>query len=289
MLSKILFLSLITLTLYSSQTLKANYYVENSEVRLSTLIPNIKNDVTLYTITKGRYTRRVRSKEILKLLKTHGYKSYITKSSYIKFTKKSPIDTTKIKEALKNIYTQRYTFIEIQKVEIHSKSYLKTLPKEYKVKLQSKSHLKDRGTLSIKSNSNRQLFFNYKIYATVTIFKARENIKRNTELSHLNAVKKSIILENFRAMPIQKIENAGLQSKHSIKKDTVLTKRDVQTLQLIKRGSTVNVTLNNKNMDISFSAQALQSAVYGDTIKVKKTNNKVIKIRVTGKNRGEVI
>ena len=289
MLSKILFLSLITLSLYANKILKENYYVPSNDIKLSTLIPHIKDDIHLYSITDGRYTRRVKSKDLLKLLKQHGYKEYKAKSRYIKFTKQSPIDTRKIKEALKKIYTQRYENIEIHAIEVHPRGYIKSLPKEYKVKLQSKSHLKNRGTLSIRSSSNRQTFFDYKIDATLSVYKARVKINRNEELSHINTIKKSIILDKFRAMPIQKIENTGLQSKHRIKKGSVITARDARALQLVKRGSNIVVILNSKNMAISFSAQALESGVYGDTIKVKKINSKIIKIKIIGKNRGEVL
>ena len=289
MLLKILFFSLFSLSLYANAYLKDHYYVSSNEIRLSTLIPHIKDDFILYSITQGRYTRRIKSKELLNILKQHGYSNYLVKSRYIKFTKENPIDTKKIKQALKEIYLEKYKDIEIRTIEVHARGYIKTMPKKYSVKVQSKSHLKNRGTLSIKSDKNKQIFFDYKIDATVRVFKARVNIKRNIELSHINTVKKSIILDKFRAMPIQIVQNAGLQSKHNIKKDNVLTNRDTQTLQLVKRGSSITVILNSKNMAISFSAQALQNGVYGETIKVKKTNNKIIKIKVTGKNRGEVL
>ncbi len=41
-------------------------------------------------------------------------------------------------------------------------------------------------------------------------------------------------------------------------------------------------------MAISFSAKALQNGVYGDIIKVQKSNDKIIKIKVIARNRGEV-
>ena len=288
MLLKVLFLSLIFFNLSANTTLKEHYYVPTDEIRLSSIIPNVKEDLKLYSITQGRYTRRVKSKELISTLNKHGYTDYVSKSSYIKFTKQSPVNTSKIEQALKKIYSNKYKKIIIHRVEVNPRGFLKSMPKDYTIKLQSKSHLNKKGTLSIKAN-NKQIFFDYNIDATVTIYKARVNIKRNIELSHLNVAKKSIILDKFRAMPIQKVDKAGLQSKHNIKKDTVLTTRDTQALHLVKRGSNISVVLNSQNMAISFSAQALENGVYGDTIKVKKTNDKVIKIKVIGRNRGEVL
>jgi len=287
MLSKILFLSLIALSLHSNQILKENYYIQGEDIRLSALIPHIKDDIHLYSITEGRYTRRIKSKDLIKLLKEKGYGEYQAKSSYIKFTKQSPIDTTKIKKALKKIYMKKYRNIEIRTIEVHPRGYLKSLPKEYKVRLQSKSHLKNRGTLSIKSNTNRQTFFDYKIDATLSVYKARVEINRNVELSHINTTKKSIILDKFRAMPIIDVQPNSEQSKYKIKKDAIFTTRNTTKLILVKRGANLNVVLESQNMSITFSAKASQDGSFGDTINVTSNSGRKIAVIITGKNRAK--
>ena len=130
MLLKILILFIMPFYLYASNALNEHYYVPTDKIQLSTLIPDVKSDILLYTITQGRYTRRVKSKELISTLKAHGYKDYVSKSNYIKFTKRSPINTTKIKEALKKIYTQKYKEINITNIEVNPRGYLKAIPSQ---------------------------------------------------------------------------------------------------------------------------------------------------------------
>ncbi len=289
MLLKTLLLLFSFVSLFGERSLQKDYYVDSNEINLSTIIPNIQIDKKIFTITQGKYTKRVKSSQLLELLSKNGYKDFSATSSYVKFTKKSPINTKKINQELIKIYKSRYKKIDIKSVEIRARGYIEALPKEYVVSIQSKNHLKNSGILSIKTPSKKQLFFDYTIIAELDVYKIRKNVKRNTELSHLNCVKKSIILEKFRAMPIQELGKGRLQSKTHLKMDAVLTIRDVRELVLVKRGSIVNVLLSSDNIDISFSGQAMKDAVFGDIIKIKQNNSKVLKIRVVAKGRGEVI
>ena len=283
-------LILFTCTLlFADKTFKSNYYIDTNQIKISDIIPQVKNDKKLFMIDGSRYTKRVKSKDLIKILQKSGYKGYTSKHRYVKFTKKSPINTTKIEEELVKIYKEKYAEIEIKSIEVRPRAYITALPDEYSIFLQPKQYLKSSGVVSIKSDSKKQLFFNYTINATLEVYKSRKDIKRNTELSNINCVKKSIILDRFRAMPIQELANDRLQSKNHIKIDTILTQRDVKELELVKRGSIINVLLSSDNIDISFSGEALQSGIYGDTIKVRQGNSKVLKVRIVGKNRGEVL
>ena len=211
-------------------------------------------------------------------------------SHYIKFIKESLIDTLKIKNELKNIYKVHYQNIVFKNISIHSRGYIKKIPKKYTVKINSKNYLKNSGVLSIKSlKTKKQFFFNYSIDAEVDVYIARENISKKEELSFKNCIKKSVHFEKFRAVPIKKIGKKFIQSKHNIKKNSVITSRDIQKFNLVKRGSNINVILKNRNINISFSAVALQDGIYGDIVKVKQNNSKIIKIRVVGFGLGEVI
>lgn len=286
---KLIALLLVNVTLIAQINLQKEYEVIDSEIKISTIIANAKDDTLIYKITPGRYTKKVKTKELVETLKKYGYTDIDTKDKYVKFIQKSPIDTSKIKEEIHKNYLEKYKSIEIQSIKVKPRSYTKSLPSNYTVKLQNKGHLNKEGVVSIKSDTSRQVFFDYFIDATLDVYVARKDIKRNSELSTINTTKKSIILEKFRAMPIENIELAHLQSKRYIKKDTVITHRDTRELQLIKRGSIINVTLNNSNIAISFSAKALENGVLGDIIKVKQKNQKILKVKIVGRNRGEAL
>ncbi len=255
---------------------------------LSSVVKNVKSDIKLFTIDKSRYSKRVKSKEMLKILKSHKIKEYKSKHSYVQFTLKSPISTAKIKNEIEKFYKEKYKQINIKNISVEPRSYMETLPDSYETVLKSKSHLFKNGTLYIKTDENKKIFFNYKIVAEIVVYEAKDEIKRNSELSKFNCKKKSIILDKFRAMPLQKIVKGTMQSKHKIKQGAILTTRDVQGLYLVKRGSNVNVVLNSSNLAISFSAKAQQDGRYGDVITVMKSSGKKIMVRVTGKRRAEV-
>jgi flagella basal body P-ring formation protein FlgA len=289
MLFKLSLLFLLAFNLYAQNILKKEYYIKEQNIMLSTIVPHPKDDLILYSITEGRYTKRVKSRELLSRLKSLGYDKFSSKSSYIKFIKESPIDMSFIKKGLKEIYMSRYKYIDIKSIEIHSRGYIENLPKEFTLHLQSKSHLSKSGTLFIKSKEKRELFFSYSIDAKVVVYKTRKAIKRGEELSNLNIKKESIILNKFRAMPIQEIEKDSFESKHHLKKDKLLTTRDIERLTLVKRGESISVKLSQNGISILFSAKALQSGIYGDTIEVKKSKSKVLKVKVIGRNRGEVL
>ncbi len=285
---KILLFLFFSIGLLADSYLKSNYYVQDREILLSDIVENPKEDVQLFRIDKSRYSKRVKSKKVLQILNSYGIKDYKSKHSYIQFTKKSPINIEKIKNSIEKVYKEKYTHIKIKSILVEPRSYIETLPKKYETVLKSKSHLLKDGILYIKTEDKKKIFFNYKIDAQVIVYEAKVDIKRNIELTNINSKKKSIILDKFRAMPLQNILKGTLQSTHNIKQGSILTTRDAQGLYLVKRGSNINVTLNSSNLAISFSAEALQNGRLADVITVMKHNGKKVKVRVTGKRRAEV-
>jgi flagella basal body P-ring formation protein FlgA len=285
---KLLLLLALFANLYAAKELKTNYYVKASTVLLSDIVEGVTQDKILYTITEGRYSKRVKSKELVELLHKLGYTDYVAKHTYVKFEKKSPIKLDKIEQYIRQYYKNSYKNIVIKKITVRPRGYIKKLDNNYTIKMPKKSALHKKGTLSVKTAQNRQLFFDYFIDATLEVYITKNDIKRKEELSFRNTLKKSIILDKFKALPIQIITQGTLQSKFQIAKGSILTTRDVEIISLVKRGATVSVMLNNANMLISFSAKALQSGKNGDTITVQKANGVKLKAVVIGRNRVEI-
>lgn len=285
---KLIFLTFLSLTTLFSGVIETTYYTKNHDINVSLLIPSVTKDIKLTQIDPSKYSKKMKSKKLVNLLLLHGFKGYTPKGKYVTFTKKSPIDTLVIEEWLKNLYKEKYKGIKIDSISVNPRGYLETLPTEYTVGIQSKSHLKNSGVVHIKSKSHRQIFFNYTIKAKVIVYKARKKIKMNTELFNRNCVKNSIILDTFKALPVEDIQKAQYQSKHNIKKDAVITIRDVTGLYLVKRGSKVSVSLNNSNIDISFIAKANQNGRYGESVYITGNNGKKNRAVVTGRNKVEI-
>jgi len=165
---------------------------------------------------------------------------------------------------------------------------MKSIPKTYTIKIKKNSFLHKDGVLSIKTQKNKKIFFNYKIQASIGVFISRIKIKKDSELSVVNLKQKRVILDKFRAIPYQNIEAGMYQAKHHISENKIITIRDIADLSLVKKKTDVSITMSRDNIDISFSAKALQNGKLNDIIRVQKSNGKIIKVTVTGRNIAEI-
>jgi len=285
---KYILLILISIQLYATNTLNKVYYINSNSVKLKNIIPQTNLDIELFSISTNKHSKKITSEELIKILKNNGYDSYVAKHRYIKFIIKSPINTSRIKLAICEYYKSYYKEIDIQYVYVEPRTYITSLPEAYIVHINKKNHLKKSGTLSIKTPKNKKIFFNYNIQASVTVYISKRKIKKDVELSSKNITKKRVPLDKFRATPYQNINSAKFQAKHNIGDKKVITIRDIQTLSVIKRNSNIQITINKDNMDISFSAKALQNGKLNDIIKVQKSNGKILKVIVTGRNKAEM-
>ncbi|WP_304543889.1 flagellar basal body P-ring formation chaperone FlgA [Sulfurimonas microaerophilic] len=287
---KTIFLLLFALQL-SALELQRNYFIKEDDIKLSHIITSVEGseDRILFSLLNDRHIKRVTAKKLISTLKKLGYKDIHSKYPYIQFNKISPIDTTKIEEYVTEHYKNKYNGILIKEVQVYPRTFMEQMPKNYTlVEMRSREHLSNDGVVAIKTDQNKKIFFNYRIKAYVNIFVLKNDLQRDGELSTLNTIKNSIILDKFRAMPVQTIENGTLELKHTMKKGQLLTLRDVEPLALIKRDSSVNVTLQNGSIVISFSARALQDGRKGDLIFVENDKGKKIKVVVVGKNKAKV-
>ena len=288
MFTKLIFFVLLFTHIHANSTLNATYYINSNDIYISNIIKDAPRNKLIYKLEINKYTKRIKSKELLKILKENGYRNITSKSSYVKFIKKSPVDTSKIALFVKEYYTNKYDKIDIKTITIEPRSYITSLPSNYTIEIRQRNYLSRSGVVSIKTPKNRKIFFNYDIDATVWVYFSRKPIKKDVELTSLNTVKKSITLDKFMAKPIENLKSKTIQGKHNIKKDRVITSRDIETISLVKKNSYIHVNLYSQGMAINFSAKALQSGKLNDIISVRKRDGKRLKVRVVGKNRAEM-
>ncbi len=285
---KIVFITLLLLNLHADDVLEEVYYVDTKNITFSSIVPDTKNDFHIVTIDSSRYSQKIKAKDLIKLLDKHGYKKYSSKSNYINFILKSPIDTSYIEQKIKDYYENKYENIEIKTVFIKPRGYITSLPENYIVNIRNNDFLSSKGTINIKTKENKKVFFDYYIIANVDIYVSRDTIKKETHLSPLNCTKKNIPLDSFRDKPLQNIETASLQAKRHIPKDMILTLRDIEVLDVVKRDSMVNVNLYKDGIAITFSAKALQDGKVNDIINVQNSSGKILKAKVTSSNTAEI-
>lgn len=268
--------------------LERNYFVEGRTVMLSDIVKNPHENFILYTIEADKNIKRVPGRDLIAELKRHGYTAFSTKYAYIQFNKKSSLNLQRIETKLKEHYLSKYSDIRIEKLNIRPRGELRALPQSFAFGIQEREHLSSSGHCFITTPQKRKIFFAYDIVANVDVYYARTDIEKGSELSNFNLIKKSVMLSRFKADPLQKVEAHALEAKHKLKKDMLLTSRDVRGLYLVKRGDRINITFKSDGIDISFSAKALTSGRAGDTIYVLRNEGNKIKVRVIGKNRAEM-
>ncbi len=284
---KMFLLLFFTIHLFSYE-LSSVYYVNSKNIQLQDIIPSAKPDISLYKINKYKYTKKVKTKNLIALLNQHGFNLLQSSSRYIRFIQKSPIDTSDIKLILIKNYKEHYPDIKINSVLIMPRGFIKSLAKKFQVSLHQKAYLSKEGTLSIKSIDNKKLFFDYLIDANLYVYTSKIKLHRDDRISTLNTMKKSIIFDKFRALPINISHLNTSQAKRNLKAGKILTIRDIQSLDLVKKNAHVSVSLKNGNINISFFAKALQNGKLQDIITAQKTNRQKIRVRIIGKNMVEL-
>jgi len=284
----IITLVFLSSNLFSKIILKKHYYVKNDYILLTDIVPSAKKNPILYKFDFSKHTKRIKTSDIGKKLKQYGFIEYKSVSNYIEFNKKSPINTQKIKNIIQKKYHNIYHNIKIKSITVGARRYLNKIPKHYEVVLQKRYYLSRSGILYIKTVDKKKIFFNYNIELTLDIYRAKKDIKKGEELSQSNSKKNSILLDKFRAMPLQTIKKATLEAKHNIKVGTILTQKDAVGLSLVKRGDTINISLEQDGINMSIFAKALQSGKISQYIYVRTANGKKIKVLVTGRNRAKI-
>jgi len=101
MLKFALALSLLFVNLFALTPLQTHYYTKTTNITLCDVVKGESSSVVLYTMSIGKTTKRVKAKELVKLLTSYGHKNYIAKHAYVQFSMQSPIDTTTISQNLK--------------------------------------------------------------------------------------------------------------------------------------------------------------------------------------------
>ena len=287
MLKITIFFLLITLNLFSL-TLNDTYYVNSNKIKLLDVAPDAKYDLTIYKINTNKYSKRIKSEKLIKLLKSHGISPVESSSRYVKFIKKSPIDTSKIELKILKTYKSIYPDINISSLQVIPRSYIKSLPKKYEVIMSKKAHLSNRGTLSIKTPERQKIFFDYRIDARLNIYASTKNIKKGDKVSLINTTKKNIIFNKFKAIPITSNELNKVQAKYNTKQDSIITSKNTVLLNIIRKGSYVTANLRDETINISFSAKALQNGKLNDIITVQKRSGQKLRAKIIGKNRVEI-
>lgn len=288
MIFKLLTLIFLTSSIYADRVFESVYFVTSRDINLSTITNDTKNDSILFSIEKKRYSHKIPTKELVKIVEMHGYKDFGSKSRYINFVLKNNFDTSLIEKEIKTHYEQNYKELEIKNITITPRAEIESLPNEFVVNLDKKSFLSRKGVVGIKAPNGRKFFFEYDVNANLFVYISKDIIKKDTHISLENSLKKSITLERFKAKPLQNLSENQTQAKHNIPKETILTVRDIVELSVIKKDAQVTINISKDDLALTTTAKALEDGKIGDIIKVQNSSKKNFKVKVIGINMAEL-
>jgi flagella basal body P-ring formation protein FlgA len=136
------------------------------------------------------------------------------------------------------------------------------------------------------TNSVRSLWFTSKVMAKVKVLKAKRT---------LSFQQKSLSVDDFVAEDIYSISPdnvlTSLENIHyyrpnrTIMQGSVVSRLDLQSVNLVNFGTPVTVLLKNQNINLQRTAMPTRSALFGETIELKGTNNKTIAGKVIDYNK----
>ena len=136
------------------------------------------------------------------------------------------------------------------------------------------------------TNGLRSLWFTSKVMAKVKVLKAKRT---------LSFQQKSLSADDFIAEDIfsltpdnvlTTLENIHYyKPNRTIMQGSVVSRLDLQAVNLINFGTPVIVILKNQNINLQRSAMPTRSALFGETIELKNSNNKTIAGKVVDYNK----
>ncbi len=288
LLLRLLFLAFVSLPLFANLQLKKEYSFKDHKIYSSTLFPELKEKFILFNINNNRTKYRVKSSKIQELFEQHNIKIDLGKIRYVNFTKKSPVDTTALASEIKKRYEFHYVNLHVNSVVVTPRNYLKKLDSDFRLILHDKNLKRSKGVVSIKTAKKERIFFDYEVNAVLSVYTALNPLKRGDTLSSLSATQKQVKFDSFNALPLNRIGTKKYRLKRSVKRNHILTQRDVETYPIVKKGNSVLVELKSGSIVLEFTAIASQDGSKDDIISIQKKDGRRIKARVIAPGRVEI-
>ncbi len=200
-----------------------------------------------------------------------------------------------IHSAIKNKFLEYYPHMKVHSLVI---TPLGRTPKNFaqyqleKVTLSAASLKRNHGTFSVlyaKANKKKKRFFKFTLDASLGVLFSSRYIKKNQTIDTYNTTYKEIKFQTFPAMPIDQSYFQDYESKRTIKEGKILTKNDLRHIVDVKRGTLLDATLYDGNVQLTFKAKSIEEGNIGDIIKVKRGLYKKMRAIITSKQSVDII
>lgn len=127
------------------------------------------------------------------------------------------------------------------------------------------------------TNTTRTLWFSSKVMAQVKVFKAKRSLSFQQKHLEPQDFYADQILTSSPDNLLSSLENIEFyKANRTILQDSVVTNLDLQAVNLVTYGTPVQVTLKNQNINLQKTAMPTRSALFGEVVELRNTNNNKI-------------
>lgn len=161
-----------------------------------------------------------------------------------------------------------------------------------KITLSAASLKRNSGTFSVLYTSpkkKKKRFFKFKLDATVGVYVSKRYIKKDRTIDENYVTYQDVSFKRFTARPIDERYFYNYESKRSIKEGKIITVNDLRRIIDIKRGDTLDATLYDGAVRVTFKVNAAEEGNIGDIIKVKRGHYKKFRAQITSKNSVDIL
>ncbi|WP_300363182.1 flagellar basal body P-ring formation chaperone FlgA, partial [Hydrogenimonas sp.] len=212
------------------------------------------------------------------------------KSGIVTFERTDIRQDPKITRHIVQAYKKRYKTIDIRSVTVKptgSKRERFTFTPQCSLKLSKSGLRRKSGTFVVKCGRKRH-FFQYALDATIGVYKANHQIKKDKMIS-LNALEYDVIpFVRLHDIPLSDPIEGRYVARQNIAPGKIVTRKMVQPIPAVTKNERVLCVYEDGPVHIEFEATAMQNGYIGDNITVKKTDGRAIRGVVTGRKRVEI-
>lgn len=285
---KFIFIIIFFFSFLYGNTLQQSYLFTNPTITSSDMNVSCPKPFEILRIPDGKTSYRINAQVILKTFELNGCSLENDRIRYVNFLKRSDTDYSLIQNQLSAFFTQQYPTIVIQSIHIFPHGYIQSLPNDPHAVFDEDMAMKNKGTFYVPDINGIRHYFDFTIDATLSVLHVTQKVSRKDIVSLNNCVMKSIPFTNFRSKPLIKLPEATSRFKSSLKDDTPLLDRQIESLPLVLRGSKVSVQVKSESVIVEFIATAIQEGALYDIITIEKADKKRVRAKIIGENTVEL-
>lgn len=285
---KFIFIISFFLSQLYANTLQQSYTFTNPTITSLDLNVSCPKPFEILLIPDGKTSYRINSQVLLKTFELNGCTLDSGKVRFVTFLKRSDTDYTLLENQLSTFYTEQYPTIIIQSIQVFPHGYLQSLPNNAHAVFDKDMATKNKGTFYVADNSGIRRYFDFTIDASLSVLHTTQKVSRKEVVSLNNSAIKTIPFSAFRSKPLIALPETMSRFKTSLKDDTPIIERQIESIPLVLRGSKVSVQVKNDTVIVEFIATAMQEGALYDIITIEKADNKRVRAKIIGENAVEL-